>query len=56
MADKGLSTVSFKKDNSNRLANPIKVSHKDKDNVKTNGVGMAPYMMSVALLVACNGR
>ncbi|WNZ91880.1 YhgE/Pip family protein [Streptococcus iniae] len=52
MADKGLSTVSFKKDNSNRLANPIKVSHKDKDNVKTNGVGMAPYMMSVALLVA----
>ncbi|KHD44013.1 YhgE/Pip family protein [Streptococcus hongkongensis] len=51
-ADRKLNTVSFKRENSKALANPLTLTHSDKDNVKTNGVGMAPYMMSVSLLVA----
>ena len=51
-ADKSLNTVSFKKDNATNLSSPIKIAHKDNDNVKTNGVGMAPYMISVSLIVA----
>ena len=44
--------VSVKEDNAKAVANPIETKHTDKDQVKTNGVGMAPYMMSVALMVA----
>lgn len=52
LTDQKLATLSFKKSNSKELANPIATKHVDKDNVKTNGVGMAPYMISVSLLVA----
>ena len=50
-AENQLKLVSVKPKNATAVANPLKVTHTDKDNVKTNGVGMAPYMMSVALMV-----
>ena len=37
--------------NAEKIAEPLKVTHTDKDNSSKNGVGMAPYMMSVALFV-----
>lgn len=46
-----LSTISTDRDNAKGISNPVKLSHSDKDQVKTNGIGMAPYMMSVALMV-----
>lgn len=52
LTDQKLATLSFKKSNSKELASPLATKHIDKDNVKTNGVGMAPYMISVSLLVA----
>ncbi|MGT2926959.1 YhgE/Pip domain-containing protein [Streptococcus cuniculipharyngis] len=51
-ANDKLAGVSTDKDNALDLASPVRLSHKDKDKVETNGVGMAPYMMSVALMVA----
>ncbi|WP_159584537.1 YhgE/Pip domain-containing protein [Streptococcus halichoeri] len=51
-AGRGLKTIDFKQANAKDLAAPIKLTHQDKDNVKVNAVGMAPYMMSIALLVA----
>lgn len=47
-----LSLVSLSPENAKAVSNPVKLHHRDKDKVKTNGVGMAPYMMSVALMVA----
>lgn len=35
------------------LATPIKISHQEISTVENNGHGMAPYMMSVGLYVAC---
>lgn len=46
-----LDVVSVKPSNAKAVAQPLNVKHTDKDNVETNGVGMAPYMMSVALMV-----
>lgn len=37
--------------NAEKIAKPLKITHSDKDNSPKNGVGMAPYMMSVALFV-----
>jgi putative membrane protein len=37
--------------NAEKIASPLKITHSDKDNSPKNGVGMAPYMMSVALFV-----
>lgn len=37
--------------NAEKIAKPLKITHNDKDNSPKNGVGMAPYMMSVALFV-----
>ncbi|MFR4175805.1 MAG: YhgE/Pip family protein [Lactococcus raffinolactis] len=37
--------------NAEKIAKPLKINHSDKDNSPKNGVGMAPYMMSVALFV-----
>ncbi|KXT76084.1 YhgE/Pip domain-containing protein [Streptococcus sp. DD12] len=51
-AAKQVNLVSVKGNNAKAVASPVKTSHKDKDKVATNGVGMAPYMMSVALMVA----
>ena len=46
-----LSLVAVDNDNARTLSSPVTIKHTDKDNVKTNGVGMAPYMMSAALMV-----
>lgn len=46
-----LSLVAVDNDNARALSSPVTIKHTDKDNVKTNGVGMAPYMMSAALMV-----
>ncbi len=46
-----LSLVAVDNDNAKALSSPVTIKHTDKDNVKTNGVGMAPYMMSAALMV-----
>lgn len=37
--------------NAKKIAGPLKLTHVDKDNSPENGVGMTPYMMSVALFV-----
>lgn len=46
-----LSLVSVAQPNAKALASPVSIKHHDKDHVKNNGVGMAPYMMSAALMV-----
>lgn len=46
-----LSMVSVNKDNANAVSSPVTIKHEDYDSVDTNGVGMAPYMISVALMV-----
>lgn len=51
-AGKQLTTVTVKDNNAKTVSSPVTVKHTDKDKVSTNGVGMAPYMMSVALMVA----
>mgnify|MGYP000283252339 FL=1 len=54
LADVGdkLSTVSTKEDNAKTLADPLTLSKTDENKVEKNGIGMAPYMISVALFVA----
>ena len=47
-----LSTVSTKEDNAKTLADPLTLSKTDENKVEKNGIGMAPYMISVALFVA----
>lgn len=37
--------------NAKKIASPVQLTHTDKDNSPKNGIGMAPYMMSVALFV-----
>ncbi|MDN6105503.1 MAG: YhgE/Pip domain-containing protein, partial [Lactococcus sp.] len=37
--------------NAKKIASPLNITHQDKDNSPKNGVGMAPYMISVALFV-----
>ncbi|MBA2795202.1 YhgE/Pip domain-containing protein [Streptococcus porcinus] len=46
-----LNLVSVKEKNAKAVASPVALSEKDKDNVKTNGIGMAPYMIAVSLMV-----
>ena len=46
-----LSLVAVADLNAKTLASPVAIKHRDEDHVKNNGVGMAPYMMSVALMV-----
>lgn len=54
LADAGdkLSAVSTKEDNAKTLADPLTLSKTDENKVEKNGIGMAPYMISVALFVA----
>ena len=54
LADAGdkLSAVSTKDDNAKTLADPLTLSKTDENKVEKNGIGMAPYMISVALFVA----
>lgn len=47
-----LLTVSTKEDNAKTLADPLTLSKTDENKVEKNGIGMAPYMISVALFVA----
>lgn len=51
-ASQQLSLVSVKDNNAELVSAPISTSHSDKDSVDTNGIGMAPYMISVSLMVA----
>lgn len=46
-----LSLVSVTDKNADRVVQPLTLSHKDKDSVSVNGVAMAPYMVSVSLMV-----
>ena len=46
-----LSIVAVADSNAKTLASPVSIKHRDEDHVKNNGVGMAPYMMSAALMV-----
>ncbi|CAM4181701.1 YhgE/Pip family protein [Streptococcus penaeicida] len=50
-ASNKLDLVSVKESNAKALVSPLALSEKDKDNVKTNGIGMAPYMIAVSLMV-----
>ncbi|HEL1637737.1 YhgE/Pip domain-containing protein [Streptococcus suis] len=51
-ASQQLSVVSVEDKNAQAVSQPVTLEHSDQDDVKTNGVGMAPYMVSVALMVA----
>ncbi|HEL0615546.1 TPA: YhgE/Pip domain-containing protein [Streptococcus equi subsp. zooepidemicus] len=37
--------------NADMVSDPVALSEKDKDKVRTNGIGMAPYMIAVSLMV-----
>ena len=50
-ANQQLSLVSVNSDNTKMVSAPLKEKKTDKDKVDTNGVGMAPYMISVSLMV-----
>lgn len=50
-ASNKLDLVSVKESNAKALVSPLALSEKDKDSVKTNGIGMAPYMIAVSLMV-----
>ncbi|HEM3634093.1 TPA: YhgE/Pip domain-containing protein [Streptococcus suis] len=51
-ASQQLSVISVEDKNAQAVSQPVTLEHSDQDDVKTNGVGMAPYMVSVALMVA----
>ncbi len=51
-AHEQLSVVAVERQNADAVSSPLVLSHQDTDKVPTNGVGMAPYMVSVALMVA----
>lgn len=50
-ASKQLSLVSVTNKNANLVSNPVSTKETDNDNVKVNGIGMAPYMIAVSLMV-----
>ncbi|MCW6179530.1 hypothetical protein L7U65_26690, partial [Klebsiella pneumoniae] len=50
-ASQQLSLVSVTDKNAKAVAKPLVLNEKDKDGVKTNGIGMAPYMIAVSLMV-----
>ena len=47
------SSVSATQNTKEMLAQPVVTTHQELSNVENNGTAMAPYMMSVALYVAC---
>ena len=51
-ADSKLGLVNMKEKNAQVLSNPLQTKKTDTSNVDKNGIGMAPYMLSVALFVA----
>lgn len=50
-ASKQLSLVSVTNKNSKLVSNPVSTKETDNDSVKVNGIGMAPYMIAVSLMV-----
>lgn len=46
-----LSLVSVDSKNAKMVSAPVSTAAKDKDSVRTNGIGMAPYMIAVSLMV-----
>lgn len=48
---KQLSLVSVTNKNAKLVSNPVSTKETDNDNVKVNGIGMAPYMIAVSLMV-----
>lgn len=50
-ASKQLSLVSVTNKNAKLVSNPVSTKETDHDSVKTNGIGMAPYMIAVSLMV-----
>ncbi|MCO4635305.1 Phage infection protein [Streptococcus infantarius subsp. infantarius] len=50
-ASKQLSLVSVTNKNAKLVSNPVSTKEIDNDNVKVNGIGMAPYMIAVSLMV-----
>lgn len=50
-ASQQLSLVSVTDKNAKAVAKPLVLNEKDKDGVKTNGIGIAPYMIAVSLMV-----
>ncbi|HEP1352981.1 TPA: YhgE/Pip family protein [Streptococcus pyogenes] len=50
-ASQQLSLVSVTDKNAKAVAKSLVLNEKDKDGVKTNGIGMAPYMIAVSLMV-----
>ncbi|MGT2933668.1 YhgE/Pip family protein [Streptococcus catagoni] len=50
-ASNQLSLVSVKDKNAKSVAEPLTMKQKDSDKVKNNGIAMAPYMISVSLMV-----
>ena len=50
-ASKQLSLVSVTNKNAKLVSNPVSTKETDNDNVKVNGIGMAPYMIAVSLMV-----
>lgn len=51
-ANQQLQQANVEESNANTLSEPIALEKTEQDQVKVNGVGMAPYMISVALFVA----
>ena len=50
-ANQQLSLVSVTNHNADMVSTPVTTQHTDNDNVATNGIGMAPYMIAVSLMV-----
>lgn len=46
-----LNQTNSKQANADKISNPVQLNHSDHDNSPANGVGMAPYMIAVALFV-----
>ncbi|MGJ0022179.1 YhgE/Pip family protein [Streptococcus dysgalactiae] len=50
-ASQQLSLVSVQDKNARAVSKPVLLNEKDRDDVKTSGIGMAPYMIAVSLMV-----
>ena len=50
-ASNQLSLVSVTNKNAKAVSNPVTTKETDNDSVKVNGIGMAPYMIAVSLMV-----
>lgn len=50
-ASQQLSLVSVQDKNARAVSKPVLLNEKDRNDVKTNGIGMAPYMIAVSLMV-----